>query len=706
MHWVEVDREAVRGKQEFEGLDPYATWALGEAGRKHLCCVDAVRAEEEPYQFQVLIELKNPGTIGARDLADGTPLASDPQTRQRWQASVFIPPAYTHPPSGITHVKHLTATVGHDFFELLASHRDILATAIARVTLSRPVPRRAMAAGQAAAQLAGSQTSKHGTLDASVLVGSIDDGIAFGHECFRNADGTTRIESIWLQDGDPPSAFPFDYGRVICKRGPRGIDDLLTQSGHAGLIDEDKFYSLAKVVDFARVEHKPVAFRRAHGTHVLDLAAGGKPGEGPDWPIVCVQLPVATTADTSGASLAVLVVDGIWHILLRSLEISSRPLPVVINLSHGTIAGPHDGTSHLERAIDDITALWQEAFGVPVQVVTGSGNSHLARVHARIDKRRFQDDGSCVELPWRIQPDDRTPSYVEVWLPHRDTKLPSPIELSVVAPNGLESPIVGRGGTAGSKLVSADGVLCQVTYEYACQPTRRGVFLIVVGPTAALGQDGHAAPVAPSGVWRLRLRDASLKADEYVNAWIQRDDTPYGYPTVGRQSYFDDPHYRRFDEAGREIEVDHASSIVRRAGTMNAIATGESTAVIGGVLRKELRPAPYSSGGPVERRFGSTRVHRTGPEALAVSDDSLVLAGILAAGTRSGSVVAMNGTSVAAPLVTRWIAQQLAAGESGDRRAVAQFAGRDTLPGKPSVERGGAGRILTRPRTVRRTCIE
>jgi hypothetical protein len=30
MHWIEIDREAVRGKQAFEGLDPYATWTLSD----------------------------------------------------------------------------------------------------------------------------------------------------------------------------------------------------------------------------------------------------------------------------------------------------------------------------------------------------------------------------------------------------------------------------------------------------------------------------------------------------------------------------------------------------------------------------------------------------------------------------------------------------------------------------------------------------
>ena len=694
MEWVDVDREAVRGKQEFEGLDPYATWSLSEAGQSHLFRVDAVRTDQGPYEFQVLIELKDPSRISARDLADGTKLlGADPGVLERWRASISIPRAYTHLPAELQQIKHITAIVTDGFLDLLAGPSgDRLRDALARVTLSRPVPREAMRDRNVAAQPASSARAA-AAAPPKVLVGIIDDGLAFGHERVRNANGTSRVESIWLQDGEPGSSAHFDYGREIRKQGPQGIDALLAASRPHGVIDDDDFYRRAGAVDYRRAGHKPLAWRQAHGTHVLDLTAGAKPGTEPNWPIVCVQLPVATTADTSGATLAVKVIDGIWYILLRSLEIAGRPIPVAINLSYGTIAGPHDGTSHLESAIDSLTELWEQAFGVRAQIVMSSGNSHLGRVHARIDQSVLQAaKDHCVELPWRIQPDDRTPSYVEVWLPHRGRKFPSPVELSVVTPGGLESPIVARNNLAGCKLVDANSVLCQVSYEYASPPTGRGVFLIAVGPSAAL--EPGSDPVAPFGIWRLRIKDVGLAQGEHVNAWIQRDDTPYGYPTVGRQSYFDDARYVRFGEAGRELETDDNASVVRRAGSLNAIATGERTVVIGGVMRREERPAKYSAGGPVEPKYGSTQAGRNGPEALSVSDDSKVLWGTLAAGTRSGSVVAMDGTSVAAPLVTRWIAEQLAAGGKGDRDAVQQLAAQPGTPTQPLDPRLGAGNIV------------
>jgi hypothetical protein len=134
---------------------------------------------------------------------------------------------------------------------------------------------------------------------------------------------------------------------------------------------------------------------------------------------------------------------------------------------------------------------------------------------------------------------------------------------------------------------------------------------------------------------------------------------------------------------------------VKRAGSINAIATGKDTIVIGGLLRKELRPPAYSAGGPITTPTGAASPHRCGPDTLTVSDDSIVQPGVLAAGTRSGSVIAMNGTSVAAPLMTRWIAGELAAGRRGNRRAVWKLAyDKETAlpPPEPFPERGGAGR--------------
>ena len=71
-------------------------------------------------------------------------------------------------------------------------------------------------------------------------------------------------------------------------------------------------------------------------------------------------------------------------------------------------------------------------------------------------------------------------------------------------------------------------------------------------------------------------------------------------------------------------------------------------------------PARYTAQGPVAT--GANRIARS-PNLLAPSDDSIACAGVVAAGTCSGSRVPMRGTSAAAPQIARWIADQLAIGK-------------------------------------------
>jgi hypothetical protein len=212
-------------------------------------------------------------------------------------------------------------------------------------------------------------------------------------------------------------------------------------------------------------------------------------------------------------------------------------------------------------------------------------------------------------------------------------------------------------------------------------------------PTASLKKYQRTVP---SGTWRVEIRN--LGGAVTVDSWIQRGDTPFGYPLFGRQSRFDDDAYERFDLAGRPQEEDNASSYIKRKGTLNALATGQHAIVIGGFRRSDKTPSRYSGSGPV----GTPGL--TGPDASAVADDSAVLHGVLAAGTRTGSVVALSGTSVAAPQVTRIVAKLMTQNLANDRAAIQDIA-RAGDPNAPTPERLGAGRIKRpppRPRPKRR----
>jgi hypothetical protein len=568
-----------------------------------------------------------------------------------------------------------------------------------RITLGPPLPITSAPGDRIVAgpvRLARSRKLPH---NGKVVVGIIDDGLAFGHERFRDGAASTRIEYVWLQDGPfDGGASGFMYGREINKEQ---IDAWLNPAGGGAVFDEDTFYRRAGIVDFSLPGRKAVAPRASHGTHVMDLACGGGPGEDPERRIVCVQLPVATTADSSGSSLAPYVIDAVKYIRNKAQAIagSGARLPVVINLSYGMTAGPHDGTHEIEVALDTIVSAHNKANGdAPMQVVLPSGNSHLARVHARISFKNVPQEAT---LTWRVLPDDLTPSFLEVWLPTTPSSAPaSRIAISIVTPAGLESPALVENDSSIIQLKSAAHVLCEARYHFHPVTTRRGMFLIALQPTHRLEPSGAKAPF---GTWKIKLKNLSLPRGAVVEAWVQRDDTPFGYAPRGRQSFLEDECYERFDYAGREIEEDDRVCCIQRSGTINTIATGKSTVVIGGLLSKELRPPRYSAGGPVTTPATAKTPHREGPDALTVSDNSVAKPGVLAAGTRSGSVVSINGTSVAAPQITRWIAGELANGREGNGSAVRKLAKKHesqilgTAPAAPLPKRGGAGRIRLRP---------
>jgi hypothetical protein len=524
----------------------------------------------------------------------------------------------------------------------------------------------------------------------AAIVAVIDDGLAFAHQRFRDAAGGTRFKYFWNQDDNtgvnPPPGF--GWGREL-RQGE--INTLLNTCTRSGIVDEEKLYRLAG---------QTLAARRAkHGTHVMDLACGLDPqqvtAQSPY--LIGVQLPRWVTTETSGGLLTPAVLDALGYILQRADEIAAQentaPLPIVVNLSYGTIAGPHDGTALLEEAIDQLIA----SRATPLRVVLPTGNHYLARCHARFAMAAATPLSHPVEpLQWRVQPDNQSPSFVEIWLPHSQGAQPLPkVEVRVTTPDGTTSPWIGPG--ADWSWPSITNVRFYMIYVDPFPAGSRPRILLAMAPTAELS----AAPqTAPSGTWRIEVKNNGRAIR--VDAWVQRGDTPPGYPLFGRQSRFDDPRYVRFDLAGAPEEDDIGPSTIKRRGTLNALATGRQAIVIGGFRRSDYKASRYSGAGPIIDPPSIGGPWRDGPDATAVSDDSSALYGVLAAGTRTGSMCAMNGSSVAAPQIARLIAGLMTAGLASDRTAV-QVNAKLVDPAPPlPPQRGGAGRIPMPPRNPKR----
>lgn len=704
----------------FPGQDIYTSWALG-AGRRDFF-PDPAQQEWIP----ALLRLKNTTALAfargkTKEGKGGEDLLSR-DGEKRWLNAVRVSQLFLRSGEEPRETLFVTAQVRPEFFiDFLEKAKangepenPNLQAVVEAITIGTPSTRTPMAPKLFSVGLSEDVPEPLEDIDLDdnppsngvVIVAIIDDGIAFGHERFWQAEGDTRIEYIWLQDrgfevSDGLEEPPFEYGREF-KRGD--INTALAEVTAGGMVDEDSFYRHIGAVKFEEATPKSVAKRISHGAHIMDAANGYDHRDAAqrtlaeNRPMICVQLPTDATADTSGTLLEPHLSEAIQYILHRADLIArdritdagtgTGPIPVVINFSYGHHLGAHDGTQNGEAAFEHAITDRMATHGVPLRVVVPSGNSHLSRTHAIVD---FDDDNTK-ELRWRIQPDDKTWSFMEIWMP---PGLPA---------NRMKIRLSTPAGTSTSELDETDGGLRQlppggVSDPYICRikynfvpGANRGVFLIAVQPTERLSPEAGAIaePIAPSGRWTVTLIKQTGAPDMTVNAWIQRDGPPLGFPIRGRQSYFDNPCYDRFDDFGRPIEIDDPACEIRREGTISGLATTDGEMiVVGGYLRKEDRPSPYSAGGP-------TNGTRIGPDVMAVSDDSVVHRGRLAAGTRSGSMAALDGTSVAAPQITRWIAENVVGTNLPGRSEVEENAGPFAEQPLPDPRRG-YGRIEVPP---------
>ena len=509
----------------------------------------------------------------------------------------------------------------------------------------------------------------------TVLTAVIDDGIAFAHDRFREASDKTRIQCF------------YDMNQLADHLVKSEIDDDLSK------LDEDAIYQRRGLIDYTNLRHKTAAWRAAHGTHVLDLAAGYAPSKAlPEdmakRPIIAVQLPTFAVELTTGELLDFFLGAGLLYILHQANNLAEvgKPLPLVINISLGYVAEQRHFGGVLEELMDLLVQLRPKT-----QIVLPAGNSHLARGHAVID---FSEDDE-VEFDWIVQPDDKTHSWFVVLLPpgERDGNR---MKLTVTRPDKVIETI--DEATVLPKLMRDDVGLMEVYTDADGQ--RR--FYIWIRPTERPQPDPRA--IAPAGRWKLKFEKGPAEMVGVAHAWVQRDESLVGYPQRGRQSYFDHPNYRRFDDRTFLIETDAPAKYgpcpVMRKSLLNAAATGKHVATAGGFIESGCRVAPYSAGGPIVPPEDAALRK---PDVLLPSEGSKAHAGVLAAGSRSGSVVAISGTSMAAPQLVRHIANLLETGTAtrADVKILAQAG--DVCTTVPKPDREGWGRLSRDdPREVER----
>jgi len=508
-----------------------------------------------------------------------------------------------------------------------------------------------------------------------VIMGVIDDGISFAHERFRSDAFDSRIDYLWLQgaehggaNSDVPFGREFNRDQIEDlfqdnRRGPKGE-----------LLDEDGLYRAAGAMDMGSGAFQSMARRAGHGTAILDLAAGfaagtdtrdrtfrslpERMGVNPEaYDLALVTLPQSVTADTSGTFAEIFIISALVRLLdhiEQRCQRDGQDYPVIINLSFGLTAGPKDGSSLLDRFIDQINGA-RGADRQPIRIVMPAGNHRLSQSHAVLSQPLTADTDP---LYWRLLPDDPTPSFLEIWsapLPSKPDALP--LSLGLKAPGETEFAFLDGGDLDITYSLNCDGkFLARAYVQWVPGRSTTGRLRVTIAVPATVPTPQRRAFV-PSGDWQLQIDQSGSKGASVwpLDLTIQRDDMIPGFRGGGRQSRFADGAYKTHDLAGRALTEDRADrsgkmSYIRRTGTLNSLATARETVVVGGCYADTLSAVGYSG-------EGSKSSGVRGPDLVAPSSVNRSRGGIRVAGARSGSRIGVEGTSAAAPTLARELAK-------------------------------------------------
>ncbi len=312
-----------------------------------------------------------------------------------------------------------------------------------------------------------------------VLVAVIDSGIDYSLPDFRYPDGTTRIRALWDQTipGNPPKGYAIGTEYTW-----EQINEALSAESR-----EDR----ERIVPSRDVS--------GHGTAVTGIAAGSGSQVGDGVRQIRQNVGIAPGSDllivklgsprADGFPRTTELMQGVDYAVKKGLEYR---MPVAINLSFGNTYGSHDGTSLIERFLDDISNYWKSV------ICVGSGNEGTSAGHTAGALVENQEE--VVQLG--VQMNEPTVN-VQIWKSYVDE-----VDISIRNPSGvLVGPIREILGT--QRFVLGGTELLLYYGEPSPYSVRQEIFLDFLPRQSYID----------AGVWQIILTPRKVVSGEY-QMWL------------------------------------------------------------------------------------------------------------------------------------------------------------------------------------------
>lgn len=202
-----------------------------------------------------------------------------------------------------------------------------------------------------------------------VLAAVIDSGISFWLPEFRREDGSTRIRYLWDQTLDASEEILRNLTADAGEEQPGNAEKRLSPpEGFALGIEFDSAqinYALDADTSQERYRRLPSVDTSGHGTAVAGIATGNSgryQGVAPKAELLVIKLGLPKEASFPRTTE---IMRAVTYSVNKAAE---QGMPLVINLSFGNTYGAHDGSSLLERFLDNAAEIGRTV------ICVGSGN--------------------------------------------------------------------------------------------------------------------------------------------------------------------------------------------------------------------------------------------------------------------------------------------------------------------------------------------